>query len=315
MSQGRMHWIAALVLIFTGAGWASFASPKDKVPEVPDGPPAQFQFQIVHAFGGPGDGIGPGGGMVMDSKGNLYGVTGAGGAQGGGGTVYELSPGANGQWTETILHSFPIKATSDGYEPIGMVIDGAGNLYGTTLFGGDGQYCVEDDGCGTVFELSPGANGVWTESILYNFCSQPSCADGITPLVGPTLGPGGSLYGVAGNTAFQLTPGSGGWTLNALYTFCPIEPGCTTGSQPSSSLTMDGRGNLYGETSTGGDCSDDLGCGVVYVLHQQSNGRWEETVLHDFRKNSMEDGAGPQGGLTFHGGGLYGVTQGGATAV
>ena len=310
MTKAGLRGCFGIALIIAAIAWAFCAPAGAQVPRVPDGPAVQVQFQIIHAFGGPGDGIGPGGGMVMDSKGNLYGVTGAGGAQGGGGTVYELSPGANGPWTETILHSFPIKAPSDGFEPIGMVIDGAGNLYGTTLFGGDGQYCFKWDynGCGTVFELSPGANGEWTESILWNFCSLSDCADGTDPLVAPTLGPGGSLYGVAG-TAFQLTPGSGGWTFTLLYTFCGIGPDCPTGSQPSSSLTLDAGGNLYGETSTGGDCSDNLGCGVVYVLHQQTNGQWKEVVLHDF--GSMEDGDGPTGGLTFHDGGLYGVTEGG----
>jgi len=311
MSQGRMRWIAVLVLIFTGAGWASFASPEDQVPEVPGGPPAQVQFQIVHSFGAAGDGIAPGGGMVMDSKGNLYGVTGAGGTQGGGGTVYELSAGANGQWTENILHSFPIKDPSEGFEPIGLVIDGAGNLYGTTQFGGDGQYCVGYLTCGTVYEVSPGANGEWTESILWNFCSLPDCADGGDPLVAPTLGPGGSLFGVAGLTAFQLTPGSGGWTLSALYTFCD-ETGCT----PTSGLTLDAKGNLYGEGGIGqevGDCLYQFGCGIVFALHQQPNRQWKQIVLWEFDKYGNNDGIGAEGGLTFHDGGLYGVTRAGGS--
>jgi uncharacterized repeat protein (TIGR03803 family) len=278
----------------------------------PAGAQVQYQFQIIHAFGGPGDGIASGGGMVLDGKGNLYGTTEGGGTQGGGGTVYELSPSGNGQWTETILHSFPVMDPLDGREPNGLVMDGAGNLYGTTEFDGDGQYCVGYITCGTVFELSPGANGEWTETIVWNFCSLPDCADGGNPFVAPTVGPGGSLYGVAGSVAYRLVPESGGWTLSVLNTFCGIEPNCPTGSQPSSPLTLDGAGNLYGETETGGDCSSgDLGCGVVYVLHQQTNGQWEEIVLHDFQKSGGDDGAGPQGGLSFHDGGLYGVTEAG----
>ena len=210
--------IAAAVVLCAPIGWAFPASANTQAPKAPDGPPVQVQFQIIHSFGGPGDGLG-GDGLVMDGMGNLYGV--GGGGPDGGGTVFELTPGANGQWTETILHNFPQGDPSDGYDPIGrLVIDEAGNLYGVTVFGGDGQYCPPFDSCGTVYEVSPGANGVWTESILYNFCSLPDCADGGSPLVAPTLGPGGSLYGVASWAAYQLTPGSGGWTFTLLYTFC-----------------------------------------------------------------------------------------------
>jgi uncharacterized repeat protein (TIGR03803 family) len=248
MIRRRIHWCLRIMLILA-MGWGLLPPAGAQAPKVPDGPPIQVQFQILHSFGAPGDGDGPGG-MVMDSKGNLYGTTGNGGDSQycnlleGCGTVFELTPSGNGQWTETILHSFA-GGSPDGRDPLGrLVIDGAGNLYGTTVFGGDGQYCPGFDGdCGTVYEVSPGANGVWTESILWDFCSQPSCADGIEPTVGPTLGPGGSLYGVAAYAAYQLTPSSGEWTISVLYTFCNIGPNCPTGSQPSGSLTLDAGGN------------------------------------------------------------------------
>jgi len=63
----------------------------------------------------------------------------------------------------------------DGATPVGVAIDGSGNLFGMTEYGGDGSEC-EYGTCGTVFELTPGANGQWTESIIYNFCSLPNCA-------------------------------------------------------------------------------------------------------------------------------------------
>ena len=306
MSQGRMRWITTLVLIFIGAGWASSASANDQAQKVPDGPPAQVQFQILHSFGAAGDGDSPSGALVMDSKGNLYGVTGFGGAYALG-TVYELSPSGNGQWTETVLYSFT--GPPDGYEPLGLAIDGTGNLYVSTGFGGGGEYC-ELNICGLILELSPGSNG-WTENVIYRFCSLPNCADGGGSQT-PKIGPGGIVYGVGGKNVYTLTPGSGGWTLNVLYTFCDTGMNCPDGEEPSGAPVLDKAGNLYGETIIGGQCPhNDLGCGVAYELQKQPNGQYEEVVLHVFQEESNQDGANPQGGFAARGGGLYGVAGGG----
>jgi len=130
--------IAAAVGLCAPIGWVLPASANTQVPKVPDGPAAQvqYQFQVLHGFGAPGDGVAAGGAVLMDSEGNLYGFTGGGGTYNLG-TVYELSPTGNGQWTETILHSFQDNGT-DGFTPTGVVIDNDGNVYGTTQFGGDG---------------------------------------------------------------------------------------------------------------------------------------------------------------------------------
>ena len=262
--------------------------------------PVQYQFQILHQFGGQADGAAPWGEMVFDKSGDLYGVTEVGGADDIG-TVFELTPAANGQWTEQVLHSFS-GGPADGVFPTGVVIDGGGNLYGTTVQGG-----INEDG--TVFELSPGTDGQWTESIIWNFCSLPGCADGDVPRFPPTLGPGGVLYGTSGDTAFELMLTSDGWTLTPLYTFCSL-PNCTDGEGPVGSPVLDAKGNLYGETGNGGiapQC-DYPGCGVVYVLHPQPTVPWNEMVLLDFGGNKK--GTGPAG-VTLHGRALYGTTQGG----
>jgi uncharacterized repeat protein (TIGR03803 family) len=259
----------------------------------------QYQFSILHAFGAPGDGEGAGGPLALDQKGNLYGVTGGGVYKGG--TVFELTPGANGQWTETIIHSFP-DGPADGVNPSGVIIDGAGNLYGAAGGG------VNDSGL--IFELSPGTDGQWTETILYNFCSLPNCADG-TGSSRPTLGPAGSLYGVSGGggadgggTAFELTPGSNGWTYTLLYTFCSL-PNCADGKDPKGSPVFDATGNLYGETWEGG-MSD---AGLVFALHPETGGQWKEIVLQDV--HCGDDGDDLSGGVTLHAHELYATTQGG----
>jgi uncharacterized repeat protein (TIGR03803 family) len=102
---------------------------------------------IIHSFTETrADGFNPVDFLVIDSSGNLYGTTSLGGTYGGG-TVFELTPSASGSWTETLLHSFG--RAGDGKTPYaGLVLDAAGNLYGTTSAGGL-------DGLGTVFEITP----------------------------------------------------------------------------------------------------------------------------------------------------------------
>jgi len=287
-----MRWITALALVFTGAGWA-FPAPIHAQ--------MQYQFQILHGFGSSGDGNGPEGPVVFDQKGNLYGATYSGGTDTDG-TAFELTPGGNGQWTETILHNF-VDSLTDGADPTGVVMDAVGNLYGTTTHGGTNEQCA--GGCGTVFELMPGANGQWTESILWSFCSLSNCADGGVPTFPPTLGPGGVLYGTAGQTAFQLSPGTP-WTLTILYTLCS-QPNCADGENPFGSLVLDAKGNLYGETIEGGTSDG----GVVFGLHPRASGQWEEVVLHDFDVQDPSQGYDDSGGVTLHDRALFAATQAG----
>ncbi|MGA1988214.1 MAG: choice-of-anchor tandem repeat GloVer-containing protein [Candidatus Sulfotelmatobacter sp.] len=128
--------------------------------------------QIIHFFGMGDDGFDPEGGLTLDAAGNLYGTTYSGGTIGGG-TAFKLSPSGSpeGGWSEEIIHSFAY-STSDGAAPVAsMILDQAGNLYGTTLFGGTPcVYNGADYGCGSVFKLAPVAgSAAWKESILYFF--------------------------------------------------------------------------------------------------------------------------------------------------
>ena len=115
---------------------------------------------VLHKLGNPGDGFEPELGLIIDASGNLFGVTSGGGSHAQG-IAFELSPDTGGKWTERVLHAFG--SGTDGAAPSGgLVTDKAGNLYGVTNDGGTSDV-------GTVFKLTPGANGTWRESVLYSF--------------------------------------------------------------------------------------------------------------------------------------------------
>jgi uncharacterized repeat protein (TIGR03803 family) len=241
-------------------------------------------------------------GLIFDAAGNLYGT--GGGGQYREGMVYELTPREGGRfWTEKVLHNFHYLrpgSITDGALPNGLVFDAAGNLYGTTLGGGG-------FGCGIVYELSPTASGVWTETVLYTF--TPYNGDGCEPTAGVIFDTAGNLYGTTreggthggGNgTVFELTPtAGGGWTETILYSFGAT---ATDGSQPFASLIFDTAGNLYSTTFMGGA----YGAGTVFELTPTAGGPWTEKVLHSFDAVGP-GGAGPQSGLIFDAAGnLYG---------
>ena len=279
---------------------------------------------IVYTFAGGSDGQGPVSGLVEDANGNFYGTTSDGGSTTGCtygcGTVFELSPTKGPAFTEKVLHSFAGSASApygaDGYDPVaGLILDSAGNLYGTASQGGSvsaGTHCLGVDRCGgTIFKLTKNSSGKWTTSLLYSFTSG---GDGLNPNGGLISDSAGNLYGVTEyggtydyGTAYKLTPQSGaGYSEAVLYNFT----GQSDGGNPTGRLVFDSAGNLYGGTYYGGtsDCSYNSGCGVVYELTPGTGGKWTEKALHTFVNT---DGAQANSSLVFDSAGnLFGTTSG-----
>lgn len=309
---------------------------------------AEWKESVLYSFQGIPDGAGPIGGFVFDSAGNLYGATQDGGAKScvsanQCGTIYQLTPPRKkgDPWTETVLYVFKGNTAKDGTSPFGgLVIDSAGNLYGTTGYGGTGN-CVLLGimmGCGTVFELSPPSHkgGAWTETILYSF---PNAKKGYLPngdlvfdsagnLYGATMFGGGRgtncnvLYQYCG-AIFELSPPkkkAGRWTEKVLYSFKGVnaEQNSGDGANPNGYLVLDSTGSLYGTTYVGGNNQQGVcrggtggtGCGIVFKLSPpaQEGAQWNETILHRMGA-STEDGSNPVGGLALDSdGNLFGAT-------
>lgn len=266
-----------------------------------------WREEILHSFcSRPSceDGGAPWGNLMMDSNSDLYGT---------GYVAFELARHPKGWWGDTTIHVFTGK-NGDGSGPqAGPIRDAAGNLYGTTRYGGGGPWCAPD-GCGVVWELSPPAdsgNQGWTERILYRFGF--SRTDGDTPSLGQlAMDREGNLYGAAGGGKYKIgivfklsrtsaTPGGPEvWSEKILYNF-----GTTSadGAYPGGGVILDSAGNLYGTTIAGGfGC----GCGVVFKLSPTAHGAWKYTLLHTFQGT---DGAQPDANLTLGPDGkLYGTT-------
>lgn len=191
--------------------------------------------------------------------------------------------------TFSVVHSFT--GSTDGANPLnGLIIDAAGNLYGTTMAGSGGH--------GVAYEISTSGK----KTLLHAFAGK----DGSSPQGFLILDAAGNLYGTTAaggahnvGTVFKIA----GMTETVLYSFA----GKTDGANPMSGLAIDGAGNLYGTTSAGGS----RGNGTVFELSPSKvGGTWGEKVLHSFATGP--DGALPVGGVSFDASGnLYGTTSAG----
>jgi uncharacterized repeat protein (TIGR03803 family) len=256
---------------------------------------------VLHNFHNT-DGSYPWGGLVQAANGDFYGTASGGGANSQG-VVFKITPGG----VFSTVYNFCSQggtACTDGEQPrMGLILDGNGYLYGTTLFGGANNR-------GTLYRITQ--SGELTT--LYSFCNLASCADGWAPYGVLLQAHSGGLYGTTNQTGmynsgtiFDSTPAGG---LTTLYSFCATL-GCPDGAHPSAGLIQAGNGILYGTTTDGGaNCSNDSGCGTVFKLIGAT-----ETVLYSFCSeggSACTDGSGPNAGLVLGpNGNFFGVTPGG----
>jgi uncharacterized repeat protein (TIGR03803 family) len=241
---------------------------------------------VLYSFTGGADGWRPTGGVIMDASGNLYGATFAGGASGWG-VVFKLNPSGH----ETVLYTFT--GGVDGASPdSGVIMDSAGNLYGTTFGGGAGF-------AGVVYKV----NTANQETVVYSFRDG---ADGGAPYGGVIMDSAGNLYGTtsaagAANAGVVYKINTSG-QQTVLHCFT----GAADGGTPYSGVVMDSGGNLYGTAYYGGT----FDAGVVYKLNPSQ----QETVLYSFTGGA--DGDLPYSAVTLDSSGdVYGTTSGNAGAV
>jgi uncharacterized repeat protein (TIGR03803 family) len=243
--------------------------------------------------------------LETDGAGNIYGTTVLGGDFGGG-TVFRLSPTANG-WVHTVLYSFT--GGSDGGEPYkGVSIDRAGNLYGTAVTGGSGS-C--EGGCGVAYKLT-NSGGTWNQTVIHAFTGGD---DGSGPGARLTVDGSGNVYGMAPTggaygvgTIYKIHQvQSGAWTLDVIHTFT----GGADGGTGSAGRMILRNGHLYGAATTGGT----YGSGAIFELTPRGNREWDLRTIYSFR--GQPDGSFPYGALLFDAAGnIYGTTYyGGANGI
>ncbi|HWA04835.1 MAG TPA: choice-of-anchor tandem repeat GloVer-containing protein [Rhizomicrobium sp.] len=269
-------------------------------------------------------------GAPYDGVSALYGATLEGG-EGEAGVIYQLKPPHRDveDWRVKELYVFcpdggearrapghagkgrPIGANcEDGKMPSGgLTIDSAGNLYGTTYYGGEDANL--EGGAGVVFKLSRGAGQTWTQSVLHRFCEKPACSDGQNPYDGLLMDSAGSLFGATlrggskcgrrdpCGVAFEIRDRGDNQRFRILHAFCRA-PRCADGQGPEGEFAMDAQGDIFGATLLGGSHRG----GSVFRL----NGKTLETLYSFCSLAGCADGRYPAGVVTDESGNLFGVT-------
>jgi uncharacterized repeat protein (TIGR03803 family) len=262
---------------------------------------------VLHTFSGGTDGAELYAGLTIDSKGNLYGVTGAGGVGGcnfGCGTVFRLAK-VSGTWKETLLHVFKNNGRDGSFPAAPITLDKLGDIYGTTSNGGDPQGCA--NGGGIVFKLTKPKvhGGVWKEAILHSFHGGN---DGCYSFNAAILDASGNLYGTTytggtsgdAGTVYQLKRSGNKYASHVI-----LNLNNSIGAFPNG-VVMDSAGNLYGTTASEGA----HGCGNVFKLKARG---WKYVDVHDFQANSTDGCDAQSGPIVAPSGNLYGSTyQGGS---
>ena len=267
---------------------------------------------VLHDFAGGSDGLAPYRGLTFDAAGNIYGSTFGGGfCPDACGTIFELSRPKfrNGAWAETVLHRFRGPDSGDGGAPTGnLILDKAGNIYGTATFGGLTGCTIGPGPCGVAFELSPPSSpgGQWTETVLHTFTGVP---DGAYPGGGLVVDGHGVLYGtteeggtgrctdgegdtIGCGTAYKLKLKGGVWRETVIFDFRPAESG------PGSDMIFDSAGQLYGATNYD----------VFRLQPPLSGGLWKEQLLYRFPEGVS--GSSVESDVIFDSqGNLYGTTH------
>jgi len=258
--------------------------------------------------------------LAQDASGNLYFAASPNGASclNGCGVVIKLTKpaGGTGFWKAATIYRFSDGTKTGSYPQGGVVVDKAGNVYGTTQIGGG---FGNPFGYGVVFALTPptGGQAMWNETVLYRFQGGQ---DGAAPSAGLILGAAGNLYGTTAaggggpctisiftgcGTVFRLTPpaaAQAAWTETVLHRFTGHD-----GANPQAGLTFDTAGNLYGTTMAGGASKTS----TVFTLTRPASrdGLWSETILHRFASPSDSAAPGLNPGVALgKAGQVYGTT-------
>jgi uncharacterized repeat protein (TIGR03803 family) len=262
-----------------------------------------WTHKVLHYFDGLHDGYGPGGPVVLDANGSLYGMTAVGGAYGLG-TIYQIQPvpGTADKWGLRVIHDFTGGVDGGAGSSGRLLVDETGSLFGVATIGGD-------YGQGIVFKMTAGASGKFRQETLYSFKGEP---DAGFPYGGLARDAAGNLYGTSyysgahgDGTVFQLEARPNGrYRERVLYSF----EGDEAGAYPIGGLVIDAAGNLFGTTSEEG--SPGCGCGTIYKVSPVGD-EWEYSVVYSFTgtpdaafsySGLYADAAGDLYGTTVHGG-------------